>query len=566
MKALLINEIIIADVSDKKAICQTFNRGLNVVTSHDNGVGKSCLVKSLYHSLGADVKFDKSWRTGSKLYVTNFSIGERKYTVARRGNSFLFYKGDESPIYFKRQIDGLPKLYAEIFGFSIYLQDITKKYDYAYPICYFLPYYIDQDAGWGRELYKSFARNSQYNKKHKSEVIDFHLALLTKEGVQARERKAELDELIKELKAKAADLLRRYEDMCNEMAKLPSGFNEEEMGAQIESERLLIETKIGEMVKSREQLKALQEDYYHCEKYRDIILETRVSGSECREDKQPSYFCPSCGVLLQDVLTHRLRGICFDENKKIILVQIESYLADVAEKIEEVKKQYTQLGVELHAEQQKLSCVDYFKANALKGILVELQEKIAENERQLLACEKEVKELKVTDEKAAAEIKKNVYDEYYHRFQELTRRLNVVNEGNEQRKIGEDIGGQGSEISQGVLCHHLALLHTICEQNNAKIAFPFVLDSPRGNEVSDKASADIMSLLASFSTLEQIILATLDFSKFVSPDVASRVNLIELKNEKSLLDAKSYELCTQRIAKFDETFNTFELVASMQQA
>lgn len=564
MKNLLINDIIIADVSSKKAVHQSFKRGLNVVTSHDNGVGKSCLVKSLYHSFGADVKFDKSWHADSKLYITNFSIERKEYTIARRGNSFLLYKGDEDPVYFKRQKDGLLKYYADIFEFAIYLQDAKKKSDYAYPICYFLPYYIDQDAGWGRELYRSFANHSQYNKSQKSKIIDFHFSLLTIESVLAEERKLELDILIKDLKEKYTILLSRYEDICNEIAKIPAGFNEEEMNAQIKSEQLLIEAKIGEMVRCREQLKVLQEDYYHCQKYKDIILATRSMGQESKQKEQTSYFCPSCGMLLQDVLTHRLRGICFNENKKFLLEQIEEHLISITKETEEVKKQYFQLSTALHEEQQKLSCADYFKANALKSILVELQEKIAENRRNLSAYTNEAKGLKVTNAKTAAKIKKTVYNEYYQYFHDLTRRLNVNIEGNEQRKIGSDIGGQGSEISLGVLCHHLALLHTICKQSNTKITFPFILDSPRGNEAGDKTSEEIMSLLCSFNSIEQIILATLDFTKFVSPDVTSRVNLLVLKNERALLDSNSYEKHAQRIAKIDEMFNTFELLSSMR--
>lgn len=566
MKSLLIDEIIIADVPNKEAIRQTFNRGLNVVTSHENGVGKSSLVKSLYHSFGADVHFDKTWHLGNKLFVIAFSIDEKKYRLARKGDSYILYDTENQPHYFKGQGDGLREMYAEIFGFAIYLSNVRGAYGLAYPMCYFLPYYIDQDFGWSAKLYKSFKNDTVYTKKQKTVAIDFHLSLLTMAGVLASERKGELEELIKLYKKDAEVLSRKYKDISDEMSKLPAGFNSEEMNAQIEAEREVVESKIAEIVSCREELKSLQEDYYHCEKYRDIIMSTRGMGDRNAQKEPISYFCPSCGTLLQDILSQRLRGICFDENRTIILNQIENYLADVGVKIGAAKVRYSELGVELHEKQQKLSCLDYFKADALKGILVEMQEKIAKNKSLIAASEKELSELKVTDAKEVKEKRNRVYEQYFNAFWSLLNRLRIKAEGNFNRKIDDLVGGQGTEIPQSVLCHHMALMQTICNQPDAQIQFPFVLDSPRATETSDGGSMEILSLLAECNPSSQTILATIDYSKYVREEDVKSVNIIELSNKGRLLDEGSYMQNSEQIAKIDEAFSTYELVSSMKGA
>lgn len=57
MKDLTINSLFIFEYKNKLAKRVDFKRGINVVTSskeNGNDVGKSVLLKSIYHTLGAD--------------------------------------------------------------------------------------------------------------------------------------------------------------------------------------------------------------------------------------------------------------------------------------------------------------------------------------------------------------------------------------------------------------------------------------------------------------------------------------------------------------------------------
>ena len=51
MKEVYFKEIMIADMQNETARIQPFEKGLNVVTSVDNHMGKSSLLKSMYYTL-----------------------------------------------------------------------------------------------------------------------------------------------------------------------------------------------------------------------------------------------------------------------------------------------------------------------------------------------------------------------------------------------------------------------------------------------------------------------------------------------------------------------------------
>lgn len=58
------DKIYIFDVDEKEAYAQSFKEGINLITSSDlDGTdrGKSVLLRSLYHALGADSYFDAKW-------------------------------------------------------------------------------------------------------------------------------------------------------------------------------------------------------------------------------------------------------------------------------------------------------------------------------------------------------------------------------------------------------------------------------------------------------------------------------------------------------------------------
>ena len=95
MKEVYFQSVLIADLQNRIARFQEFSAGLNIVTSSENHVGKSSLLKSLYYTLGAEVGFDTVWDKNSKLYVVNICVDEEKYRIARYMKRFAVFHGQK---------------------------------------------------------------------------------------------------------------------------------------------------------------------------------------------------------------------------------------------------------------------------------------------------------------------------------------------------------------------------------------------------------------------------------------------------------------------------------------
>ena len=90
MNEMYFKSILIADIQTRTARFQELKKGINVITSTDNHVGKSSLLKSLYYALGAEVEYDTVWDVSTKLYVVKVSINEKDYTVVRFQKNFYY--------------------------------------------------------------------------------------------------------------------------------------------------------------------------------------------------------------------------------------------------------------------------------------------------------------------------------------------------------------------------------------------------------------------------------------------------------------------------------------------
>ena len=165
MSSMFFKNILIADEQKHTARFIPFEKGLNVITSAENHVGKSSVIKSLYDTLGAEVHFDARWDKDTKITAVTIDVDSTEYRVVRFMKKFAILKGTELILLSDSVTRQLAPKLSEIFDFSVYLAEKggNKKVVQAPPAFTFMPYYIDQDKGWN-ELYDSFERMDQFAK------------------------------------------------------------------------------------------------------------------------------------------------------------------------------------------------------------------------------------------------------------------------------------------------------------------------------------------------------------------------------------------------------------------
>ena len=83
MSKVVFKELLIVDLGTKTAQLITFTDGKNMLTSHNNHVGKSLICKSLYHVLGAESFFSDTWKRVDSLYFLKFDVdkSDRSHVV-----------------------------------------------------------------------------------------------------------------------------------------------------------------------------------------------------------------------------------------------------------------------------------------------------------------------------------------------------------------------------------------------------------------------------------------------------------------------------------------------------
>jgi AAA domain-containing protein len=209
MRKLVFKEVSILSKVEKAARTETFSPTTNLLTG-ENDVGKSTLIKCLYHALGADVPGLQNtlWKGARPIYALRFSIEGVDYTIIRDEKYFgVFDKGDKLVGRFVgiSGEKGISSFLNPRLNFRIELERAEDgRLGPAGPAFYFLPFYIDQDEGWARS-WASFTGLQQFSSYRKS-MLEYHLGVRPQSYYDAKKRFVELSDEKSRLEAERTTL------------------------------------------------------------------------------------------------------------------------------------------------------------------------------------------------------------------------------------------------------------------------------------------------------------------------------------------------------------------------
>ena len=110
-----------------------------------------------------------------------------------------------------------------------------------------------------------------------------------------------------------------------------------------------------------------------------------------------------------------------------------------------------------------------------------------------------------------------------------------------------------------ILSQVVALFQTKTFLQMGSNKFPFVIDSPRGNEASLASSKDILQLIFKIDYVPQIILATIDFLKFKnSINYDGTMNIVTLDQPHKLLNEDCYKEHAEEIEALYDLLLSFK--------
>ena len=541
MKEMYFDNILIADITEKTARFHKFEKGFNVITSQDNHVGKSSLLKSLYYTMGAEVEFDNVWNKNNKIYVVEFYVDKIKYRVARWQKAFALFRGTELILTTKSVSRDLAKEFEKIFSFAVYMANKkTNKIELAPPAFTFMPYYIDQDRGWSG-LYESFSNIDQYKKPDRIKSLYYHLGIYTRSTVELMAKRDALKDKIDQLKVEEEKIRITIDSLYAEIQNLVPADSIEELERNliIPKERIaLLVSRIGE---TRNKIQSLETALYQHEHQLEVIQEYRKikDGVNIGEDRGNIHICPQCGYSFDEEIYSIVRSNYNLQNEDYMYKQIEQIISSIASELEQYKENYVNLMEELKQQEQAYdekqdSYEVYLRQRGLQDSVKHFTEQLGK-----LPNKKEIEENYIENVRLNI-IKLDAWNSAY--------------EGN--IKLLKPIKAQGTLENKIILAQMIGLFQTMQYFKTNTILFPLVVDSPRAKEASHTSSKDILKLIFEMDNLPQVILATMDYSDFES-EMKRRAKVTVLSEKRKLLNGNTYNEYQSVIEELQELLSSF---------
>lgn len=544
MSSMFFKDILIADVQKHTARFVSFEKGLNVITSTENHVGKSSVIKSLYDTLGAEVRFDPRWDKDTKLTVATIDVNGIEYRIVRFIKKFAIFKGSELILLSNAVTRQLAPKLAEIFDFSVYLAEKggSKKVVQAPPAFTFMPYYIDQDKGWN-SLYDSFERMDQFAKPERDKSLYFHLGLYTKDRIELQARKDRLKEEIIELQESERRFIITIKALTEELNNIIPADSEKELEQHLAAPKKEIEELVQEIGRVRNKLQELNTALQQHENQLDIIKQFQQIQIPEEAEKKARHVCPQCGYEFDDELYALVRNNYNQSNAEYLRAQIELIVSNIRGELQTQEQRYVELMVKLKDQEMiydesQDAYETYLRHRGLKETVRKYSLELAQNRNEQSDREDEVKNINKELQKIPD--KKEIEQTYISFVKQNIIALSAwTQEYDGKIKLLKALNAQGSLLPKIILSQHNSLFQTMASMNSRVIRFPFVVDSPRDKESSVNSSKEILNMIAKITSLPQIILATVDYDTFGVED-GGKVNKIYFDAQFSVLNEATY--------------------------
>lgn len=562
MSEMYFKSILIADIVSHKARFQQFQKGLNVITSTNNHVGKSSLLKSLYHTLGANVKYDSVWNVNNKLFVLDFCVDNIDYRIVRQIKSFAVFKGEELILVTSKVMSELAPLLEKIFHFGIYLDSKKDgRVTLAPPVFTFLPYYIDQDNGWS-ELYGSFQNQEQYKKHDRMKSLYYHLSIYTKSAVELMAQRDKLQEELDTLKTDATKLLDIIEALTDEIQGIVPADDVAQFDKSIQISKNKIRTLVKQIGEKRNRIQELEISLEQHEHQLQVITEYHTIAKTAQSNQEIfTHSCPRCGYLYDDEIYNRVHANYLNVSDSYVKTYIGQVIISIRDDLQKEKQQYITLTKKLNNLETAYSNKEdefdlYIRHRGISESVDKLNTRLGKNQKEQSDIRKALKD--IAKELKSFPSKKEVESKYI----EFTR-LNIIKLGawnaayDGTIKLLSPIKAQGTLENKIILSQFVGLFQTMEYFKTQTIRLPFVVDSPRGKEASQESSKEILSMIAGISMLPQVILATIDFNDYKDSlgDSAKNATVITLQKHNRLLDEADYITHEAEIEQLLNLFN-----------
>ena len=544
MKNIRFKEILFLSYREKRARRINLDSDV-IVVKGGNGSGKSCLLKSIYGVFGAQInKYPEGWNPNSVIVLLKFQIDGVPFRAMRIGKDFYLIKPDD--VYFSEtsdlevQADALSTLFdLELY----YYADQTKRK--RLPLgCYFMPFYIDQDAGW-QQPWSSFTQIG--NDQMKRNVMLYYTGVINYDYYNSQSRllslRSEYNRWNAQKNVQNSFLTIVKDKLQTHTISLSEDDFKTEMDAFVRSLQELKE-------KQNKILKELEELYFNKMFKESRILSLHASISEIEEDfkyalqKEELIMCPVCGAQTNNTALARLAMNIDKEECRELIVQYRIELQEIEKRInntkcksDDLKKQIEEIQKLVTTKKEEYTLKEYLNHKVIEKLYELFAEKEQEYEDNLLCLANEIREENVRLRASKGTNRLKMLSEYFNeRLLAYAKDLGCRLNSSKKHMFGEKIKGSGSSHPKETLVYFFAYLH-IMQKHGSPLMLPIVIDEFKQNGTTNKSISKMIDFAINHRpTNGQVIYAVSD--DYVNDKEGVRV--IRL-NENRLLIQEDYE-------------------------
>lgn len=544
---LIFRELFVFSPSEKKAKKVVFMDGINIITSsQEDGTdrGKSVIMRSLYHTMGAEGCFEKNWEGKNKVYVLKMDIDGIEYYIYRSAELFKFFSKDKKVLFTSVSSRELSEKLKRYTNFAVQLPNRSERLEVTPPAYNYLPFYLDQDHYEGNN-YAAFKNLGQYA-GFRENVLFYHLGVYNEEYFQLVHSRDE----IKERKAKNESQLEIYKAMLEGLDKKLAGASVSSSYEALKKDVAVYQKEYAEVLdklsKSKKKLIDLRNHLYETGQMLKEI-EDVSKESEKKIKKLRKHICPECGRELSDTIQLKSKNYNLIEDAILLKNDLQVSLLEYQKKIEKEEKLYKELLGQMSEYEKKLKINTRKVDDVLrrKG-LSELRDEVVSEQMDVIGTiEKDKAELKTvgTQISAYGTKKKRIEEQYYEHM--LTARTQFgLNELSPDsfKKLTNSVNASGSNKNIATIVWYITILELRKIFNGEAIEFPVVFDSPNNVETDNQKKHGLVQYIIDKCNSGQLILSLLGFDE-KNIEIDKQIHIITLTNDKyQLLDSESYEL------------------------
>ena len=545
---MIFNTLYVFSPREKMAKTVSFSEGVNVVTSSQaDGTdrGKTVLLRSLYHALGADAYFDSKWKAEPKIYILQFSIDDHVYFIFRSGNLFKLFNEQKERISSVIHASDLAAELEKITGFAMKLPNRNENtLEITPPVYNYLPFYIDQDHYDGSK-FSSFENLGQYS-NYKEAVLFSHFGVYDEIFFDLVKQKELIGSDINKLNDRMRVLHAVQEDIIAKIGTGAYSGNIDALKRELKQHQREYSEIVDKLNKCKAKLFELRDKSYELTR-----LISEVNKSERTNDVEiqqlRKHRCPECNSIITDTVRLKSKRFNFAEDIVIVRTEIATSLLDINQSIQTEEARYADLltTMRLFEERVKMNSTEINDIVRYKGLCeirdsviterTEVQDNIDEKENTLKEIEKELKKYAVKKKKATGRyISILTQERTAFCIEEIT--IESI------KKLSSVFIGSGSNKNISTIIWHMAIIQVRNEFNKDAIRFPFVIDSPNNVETDDEKKFKVIQYILDHASISpQMIISAIGFvPEDYSLDDKS-INIIYLSNEKwHLLNEQDY--------------------------